>query len=530
MKKTGWRVSVALLSIFSAAQTAFPYPKAQTPSSVRDLNVSDVSIPAELGYIVETHELASSKNSPLLIHIQEAHVNYEAQKHLAEILQHLVKRYRLKLILVEGGDGEVGLSYLRSYGPPDNRRQVAEKYLKLGLINGAEYLDIVSDDPLIIWGVEEGSLYRKNLKAYKDIESLQESLKPTLAAVDETIATLKSRLFGPDLQEFETKSTAFEEERLGVSEYAEYLSEAAAHSKLALDQYPNLKRLLQLYTLERAIDREAVTREQQSLITRLKFHGSGQDSLNRLLADAKKPNVVGPEEFYKRLAELATAAGLSLDQYPSLASYVTYVNQRAGIVTTALSDELERLRALIEAQLSVTPRARQVLALAEQVDLVKKLAQLKLNSNEYERFETLELKGISSEWQKTLQILLAEAKLSSRSFDGLGALESALPRLQRFYEAANARNSAMVSRALEKLKETNEPIAVLITGGFHSPKITQLLKDQAVQVVVVAPKVERENNEQLYRAAFRFKNGQGSFEDVQKAASADRAMSTVGSH
>ena len=53
---------------------------------------------------------------------------------------------------------------------------------------------------------------------------------------------------------------------------------------------------------------------------------------------------------------------------------------------------------------------------------------------------------------------------------------------------------------MAKLEETGEPIATLITGGFHSPAITGLLKERGVGVVVVAPKVTQATDARLYRA------------------------------
>jgi hypothetical protein len=97
-------------------------------------------------------------------------------------------------------------------------------------------------------------------------------------------------------------------------------------------------------------------------------------------------------------------------------------------------------------------------------------------------------------------------------------LAAALPTLQRFYAAANARDEALVANTLAKIAETKERVAVLITGGFHAPQMARLLQEGGVGLIAVAPKVGGETDEQLYHAVLKYKSGHGTFEDVQAAA------------
>lgn len=91
--------------------------------------------------------------------IEDSPCHLETQLELVRLLEDLYTNERVRLVLVEGGSGNASLAYLRSYGPPDNRREVAGKYLHLGILSGEEYLDIVSDWPLVLWGVEDKKLY-----------------------------------------------------------------------------------------------------------------------------------------------------------------------------------------------------------------------------------------------------------------------------------------------------------------------------------------------------------------------------------
>src|SRR3989338_4669932 len=108
--------------------------KSITPRSVRVLKVSGIVVPADLGSVVQASEPVDPATQPIIVHIQESHINYEAQQHLVSILERLIQQYGLSLILVEGGQGDVGLEHLRSVGLPEHRQQVAEPYLEAGVL------------------------------------------------------------------------------------------------------------------------------------------------------------------------------------------------------------------------------------------------------------------------------------------------------------------------------------------------------------------------------------------------------------
>ncbi len=98
--------------------------------------------------------------------VEDSPCHLETQLELVRILESLYTSEGVRLLLVEAGTGDVSLAYLRSFGPPANRRDVAGKYLRLGVLSGEEYLDIVSEWPLILWGVEDKELYKSATSRY----------------------------------------------------------------------------------------------------------------------------------------------------------------------------------------------------------------------------------------------------------------------------------------------------------------------------------------------------------------------------
>ena len=102
--------------------------------------------------------------APLLIHIQDAHTNLSAQNNLANVLEELIQKYKLKTVFIEGGAEDDSLTFLRKTAPKNVRAQVGKKYLMKGELNGAEYLNLISDHPMEIQGVEDPKLYDQSLR------------------------------------------------------------------------------------------------------------------------------------------------------------------------------------------------------------------------------------------------------------------------------------------------------------------------------------------------------------------------------
>lgn len=526
MGKTA-RVAGALgILLCCAATVARSQTHPSLSPALRDLAVSDIVVPAELGYVVERHEPAAAASSrPIIVHIQEAHSNYEAQQHLVGILERLIERCALKLILVEGGEGDVSLAYLRGYGPLEHRKQVAEEYLKAGVLSAEEYLDIVSDSPLILWGVEEDTLYQQNVAAFVEADSLQASLKPVLALVRESAEALTPRLFSAALLELEEQAKAFEQGTLDLGGYAERLGRVADRQGISLEASPNFARLLSARALEGLMQPATLQQEQQVLMDQL-TRQADPEPLQRLLAQSRavRDGTLTQEAFCASLEALATASGISLAQYPTLTHYIRYIEESAQIQPSALAEELDQLAARLRTVLASTPESQTLQTLLAQLDLMEKLVELRLSPEEYQRFQALSSTGEwLARWDTFLTEQLAHDAMPVPSFHRLEELNAALPTLERFYEAAHRRDAVLVEHAMAKVAETGEPIAVLITGGFHSPKITQLLKEQGVGLVVVAPRVSQATDERLYRAVLRYKSGHGTFEEVQAAVNGELA-------
>lgn len=119
-------------------------------------------------------------------------------------------------------------------------------------------------------------------------------------------------------------------------------------------------------------------------------------------------------------------------------------------------------------------------ALQKQLDLVTKLLLLRLQPDEYIDY----LKG--------------------RTLNPQGPPEytNVLKMAEEYYDAADKRSHAMADNMLKRMQKT-KGITVLISGGFHTQEIGEILKKKKVNFAVVTPHVEVLDQDQAYKARLR---------------------------
>ncbi len=478
------------------------------PGSFSAPDPSTITIPAEHGRLTETHASADPQ-APLVICIQEAHADYETQKNLRAILLHLIENYGLQLVLVEGGEGDLNLDYFREYGSPPEREQAAEKFLKAGVLSAEEYLDIASDHPLTLWGIEDRRLYEQNWRALQQAEKLRESFAPFLEQARGAAELLRPRVLSAASLELEQAHDAFRRQKMDFSAYLEVLWRFVEQKRMDTSAYEDLERLVSSSRLKQQLNLDEVKTEQQALVQRLK-QTAGDKVLAPLTekAAAVKAGTAEQAEFYRALADAAESGGIALDAYPHLKDYSAYLQQRRTVQIGEVSDQLERLTTALRAALSEdSPQGRRLVTILQEMELIKGLVQTKLPPDEYRRFRDLPKSGLLCGWRDFLEEQSATQGLSVPPFSDCSALEAQLPQFAAFYEAALLRDQAMAQRVAAKLKETGQPVAALIIGGFHAPGITRLLEEQGMSVSVVTPKVGGADNSAVYEAALQYKRG-----------------------
>jgi hypothetical protein len=97
-----------------------------------------------------------------------------------------------------------------------------------------------------------------------------------------------------------------------------------------------------------------------------------------------------------------------------------------------------------------------------------------------------------------------KAYLQGRAMNPKGppVYQQTVAAAEAYYLAADQRSTAMANNLLDRMKQT-PGITVLITGGFHTREIADILKHKGISIAVVTPRVEVLDQDQAYKARLR---------------------------
>jgi len=164
-------IALAIALAFSLQQVAFAAPGIKS-LRLPSLQKSPVGfdIPDSIARIDESYRAPRTGAAPAktIILIQDSHTNESGQMNAAKTLDIILSEEKIKYVFLEAGSKDLSLSFLRPLVPSEKRKQVALSYLRKGLLQGSEYLDLTSDREFALWGVEDPRLYDESLKVYRN--------------------------------------------------------------------------------------------------------------------------------------------------------------------------------------------------------------------------------------------------------------------------------------------------------------------------------------------------------------------------
>ncbi len=477
------------------------------------LSPQEITLPENLGFIVQTYEPPAGSGKKLIIHIQDLHVHYEAQKNLAQILEKFIKDYKLNLILVEGGWGDVSLSYLRDYGSKEKRLEVAEKYLKSGEISGEEYLDIISDYPLKLQGIEDENLYNEHIKLFLEVEKFQAKAKAYIQGLKDIAEELKLRIYSRSLQELSQAQNDKDENKITLVNFCAVLAEKSRRVNLELSEWQDFSNFVELARLEKTVDFKKADEERKYLIAQLTPVLNEQD-LKSVSDEALKQASAKPLDYYLRLDDLAknnlpdyTKSMWSSRTYANLNSYIKYLKASQGIDLGRLSSQIEALANKIKEKLFASEEEKRLAEISDNLKLLDNLINLKLSPEEYTAYlnkkSTLSLKDDVN----FLKERAAKYNLAKSPDTDYTIIENNVGVLDNFYKIAEERNVVFIRNIVSLMNDNDTDIACLITGGFHTPFIIEQLKEKGVSYCVVAPRITQPADDALYVKILKEKAG-----------------------
>ena len=468
-------------------------PKKETKRVVRP---SEIKFPSEYGRITEVFD---SGGDELVIHIQDAHTNYEAQKNAASILEELINNYGLYLILVEGGSRDVSLNYYREGSSLEERKKTADQQLKEGVIAGEEYLNIASDYPMKLQGMEDRALYDQNMEAYLGVDKGKDAALLYTKLLSGVVVDLKFKLYNKNLKELDDKRRGFKDEKVSLADYANYLKGLAQAKKIDMSGYPNYKNLTASFELEKAIDFSAVEKERAETIEVL-GKKIGEADLKEFLEKSVdfKSGKITPVQYHTYLKDMMVKAKMDIKQYPNLEKYIIYITNYEKINSAELFKELKSAEDKIEQVVATNDEQKRLIEIVKNLEFLIDFIELKLSPDDFDYYQKSEGNFNLPEWVRFLNSQAARFNLAQRVPEGTTAVEKIMPSVKNFYLIARKRDEVFLNNTQKYMKAEGVNIAALIAGGFHTPTLMRLFRLNNISYIVVSPKVLKPTDEKLY--------------------------------
>lgn len=449
------------------------------------LRVFSAKLPEDLGQIKRSYQ---GNRSELIIHIQDAHINEEAQRRIADIIDYYVKEHSVHLVSVEGAAGELAHRLLSAYPNAKARELMADHFLKEGMISGPEYLALSKCPELILNGVEDKLLYDENRKAFIEALQFKEEDTVVLARIRKVLEGVARHLFSETLGELVRRQHSFQNEEIELASYLSYLEELAKINNVK-EPRPQIEAFLKLLRLEGDLNIEEAEKEVSEVIEALRQNLKGDES-NEFIKKSSgfESKTVSRGAYYKYLSSLFVQlpAGSS---YPHFQNYVEYIALYDSI-GSELFGEIKRVENALQEKLIRNVQEKELAHLFELLGIYEKIFNFSLSKDAAEFFYHFHSEFKSDTFVDFLTPLMKQFHFGSH-LDGIGMkkLDRDLPKIEHFYETALRRDSILIERTLSSMEKKHHVVSILVTGGFHTPGIERILREKDYSYLVIAPRL-----------------------------------------
>lgn len=467
----------------------------------------EIVIPEDAGRIKEVYKAPNAKQ--VVVHIQDAHCNYEAQSNISKVVEHLIKNYVLNLAAVEGSTGMIDTSPFRNMPNQESKVEVADYYMKKGRVTGPEFLSITGPYNFTIWGIEDEDMYLNNYDAFLKTIKFQTEMEKYCAELKLVIDTLKARLYNKELKEFDNRLVSFTDKFESFTEYADFLEENARSHKINLRKYTNFVAQIKAKYLEKKINFDKVDKERAKLVDEL-GKVLEKDVLSDLVVKSLSYRLakISSDDYYEYLTQVVEEAEFDLAAFPNLKRYIDYSKAFHSIDSFHLLLEAEKIEDDIKNKLFTGKDQRELDRLAKHLRIMTQMYALELSKEDVKYYNKNKKDFSLKTFTKFIDKHAPKNKLfftiqpgpkikaakkyvpAMEAFsDGIEALDTNRTVVEDFYKYAMIRDNVLVKNTLKKLNDSNETSCVMVTGGFHTTGVTQQLKEKGISYLVISPRI-----------------------------------------
>ncbi|KJJ83359.1 membrane protein containing Peptidoglycan binding-like domain protein [Candidatus Omnitrophus magneticus] len=484
------------LGIAQDGKSVWAYSKPEGSTSQTGKVHNGIDVPYDLAHVREG--MTGETGKELLVHIQDAHASLSAQYSIALVLDNLVKNYNLDFIALEGSTGAIDTSLLRTFPDRDIRKKTASFLMKEGRMSAGEFYAITTEkkEDISLYGIEDEKLYKENVENFR---SVAENRAKELIYIDQFLTDLSrlgEKVWNSDLAKINETSRLHREGRIGFNEYWNKVLKVLVEKEgIDITGYIDLGKLMDSIKLEGEIDFSKANIERKELVEELsnKLDKKGVEEIV-IKSVEYRDKKMSEGMYHSFLVKRGEELGLVAEKYTNLIKFTRYVSIYESVELVNLYRELEKLEKSLREKLYRNEDDKTLYEIMREVRLIKQLYRLELTSEESREIEGL-YKNITGErYAKYIKETCAKYGVALSNGYDLGEIVKGIKSALEFYYNAEARDKVLFNNTLERMRKEGKKVGALITGGYHSEGLIELMKNKKLSYLVVSPKFEGGND------------------------------------
>ncbi|MFC1577281.1 hypothetical protein ACFL3N_02965, partial [Candidatus Omnitrophota bacterium] len=241
-----------------------------------------------------------------------------------------------------------------------------------------------------------------------------------------------------------------------------------------------------------------------------------------------KKEEISQSAFYSYLKGLAQDEGLNLEDKAHFLRYTDYITDYESIDLVNLFEEAKSFELSIENALYRNDTERLLSRYSKLTSLLIGLFNVKLTNGDIHMLKELlpviarhevpkqskderllrrqsqdtetSRNDCVSELASLIRDISHDHDLTIESGYDLSEIFLKAKEALSFYETAEARNARILENTISTMRKEDTHVAALITGGYHTKGITDLLKTKKTSYIVILPKFDKDSKERPYVA------------------------------
>lgn len=461
--------------------------------------ISDLMLPYNYGQITDSYFSGSDR---LIIYIQDLHCHAQVQKNISNIIGFFDKKTGVSNIYLEGVFGDISTQWLVQ---PNN--VLANKMIDAGKLTGAEYYSAVSGKTEIIKGLENKQAYFENLKRFGKIIDDKDKIDILLKALDQETSNLKSKYYQKRQFKLEKLSEDYKNGRISGEKYFKLLVKHVDKLGIDLSKYKNMSLYMRLLFEQKNINFDSTAKEIRVLASVLKQKLSYYD-YKKLLEITDNFSEIG--RLYSSVSAIDEQYGININRdFPEITKYFSYIELSRKINPLELVSEEVILTNEISSRFAHTRSQREVAFIAHFERYIKDCLKGNITELDYKYYiENIDVyKKLRSQYADSRVFSLVSEYLSeSEKFYTLNNernkyfIENIFKNIDAEQQMTNAQESVVNLEQIMRNPALIKRADVVITGGFHTAAISEILKEKNISYIVITPNVKggTKSAERLY--------------------------------